>query len=255
MAFKISQEKRTVVTAVSVVLIVISLVSIYFTQFHTPAPPKVDTSIYTVVGEVAGEETAKVLNKKGKIVVVSTDTKNMKGEMSKVFDCELKAFEEAIKKCPGVQIVARETVATFMTFMMPAPPPLPAGAKGPGPGEGIENPSQWLIKLAKKYPTTNVDAVVLLGGFPMLSDDDIGQLDPTTPRFIVVMQPGIPVMLKKYLDQQIIVLAIQPRMMPPMPPKPGQVLTAREKFEQQYEIVTPEVPESGGEQAPPAEQK
>lgn len=237
MAFKISQEKRGVVTTVSVVLIVISLVSIYFTQCSSPSAPKVDITPYTVVGEVAAEETAKVLGNKGKVLIITADTGKLVGTMAKIIENQLKAFQDTIQKQGGITVAGTEKVSSMMfsNLMMPMPGPGMPGA----PGEKTETPAEYFLNLVKKHPNTSVDAIVSLVGFPMLSDEEISSLGQNIPKFIVVMPPGPPMSLKKLMEEQVIQCAITPRMTPP-PPSTGTPTTPREKFNQSYEIVTPE---------------
>ena len=175
---------------------------------------KVNLGTYEVLGAVTADETAKLLGKKGQVLVLARDTGEDKNPS---LEAELKAFEQALKKHPGLSLIT-EKIQVPPTLMMAT-------------GGGV--PTDQLFKALETH--ANLGAVVLFFGFPQLADSEVDALKKYGVKTVVVssFHPDY----KRLLDQQAIHLAIVPR---PDSPKPVAQAprTLRERFDQDYAIVT-----------------
>ncbi len=217
--FKISEKNKPVITVVAILAIVASLTSIVITQCERP--PKINLQPFYAVGQVAAEETLKLLNNNGKIVVVVMDTGDFK---SKATDAQLQKFNETIKKQAGASVTATEKVKMDMMMMG-------------GPEMGL--PGDFYIKLLQQHP--EADAIVSFVGAPSLTDDQIKQLGDKIPKFVAISNMGMG--LKKLFENQVIQVAIMPQFTPPAPDAGGKLKTPqtlREWFDQTYTVVTAE---------------
>ncbi len=217
---KIDEKKKPVVTIVAVLAIAASFISIFITQCERP--PKINMKPYLAVGQVAAEETAKLLGNKGKIVIVVQDTSQFKTKNSPS-DVQIETFKETIKKQGGISVSGTETVKIDMMAMH-------------GPEMGL--PGDLFVKIVQKYP--DADAIVSFAGAPQLTDEQISSLGQKIPKFVAVSGMGMMGMgLKKLFEEQVIQLAIVPRF-EPAPPSTKKPETLREWFDQTYKVVTAE---------------
>ena len=177
--------------------------------------PRIDLNPYTALGAVTAEETAKLLGNKGQVLVMARDTG---ADKNPSVEAELKAFRQTLKKHAGLSQVTERILATPMLMM--------------ATGGGV--PPDQLFKALATH--ANVGALVLFCGLPPLADPELETLKKSGVRIVVVssFQPGY----RLLLEQQVIHLAIVPR--PDAPPPGAQPpRTLRERFDQDYLIVTP----------------
>ena len=217
--FQIDPQKRPLFLVGSIIAILVGLIFIFATQCERGFRPKLDevgTQLSTVVAQVTAEETAKLLDHKGEIVLVVMDIK----QPGSVFEAQTKAFQEALKKQGGITVVATETV--------------PFGQKG------MAVPADVFFKILEKHP--NASAIVSFAGLPVLKDEDVSNLGQNLPRLVAFSSGGMGV--KKLFEQQIARVVIMPRIQgvehdeTPVPKKKSE--TDREWFERYYQVVTPE---------------
>ncbi|MDD2710959.1 MAG: hypothetical protein PHV34_23525 [Verrucomicrobiae bacterium] len=213
---KVSEKNKPVVTVVSILLIIASLTSIYFTQCSGTGTPKLDLTPYQTMGEVTAQETSKMLENKGQIVLMTMD---LQKQPNVVIDASLKSFQEAIKKT-GVAVKAIEAYSpgtNDMEFMM------------------MESlPPSFYIRTVEKH--SDADALVSFLGAPRLTDEQLRALPQKLPKLVAIASFGPPFEIKKLFEERVLNLAIVPRMTPPDPNKKPS--TPREKFDANFQVVT-----------------
>lgn len=177
---------------------------------------KINLGTYEVLGAVTAEETARLLESKGRIVVVVRDTGPDKNPS---VEAELDAFQQTLRKHAGVSLVVEKITVTPMLMM--------------STGGGL--PAEQLFKLIEK--NAKVDAMVLFFGFPPLTDTEVEALKKTGVKTVVVssFRPGY----QRLLERQAIHVAIVPRPDLPTVAAPTPT-TLREKFDQEYLVLTGE---------------
>jgi len=176
--------------------------------------PKINLDPYDVLGAVTAEETAKLLGGKGSVLVMARDTGENKNPS---VEAQLKAFRQTLKKHSGVRLVEMGVTLTAMQMM--------------ATGGGV--PPEQLFKALETHP--NLGAVVLFFGFPQLAGLELEALKKSGAKLVVVssLRPGY----RKLLEQQAIHLAIVPRDDPAT--TAAQPRTVRERFDQEYLVLTP----------------
>jgi len=188
-------------------------VSLYFA--FAGRSPRIDLNPYEALGAVTAEETAKLLNNKGQVLVLARDTGPDKNPS---VEAELKAFRQTLKKHAGLSQVTEKILAPPMLMM--------------ATGGGV--PPEQLFKALATH--ANVSALVLFGGLPPLAEPELETLRKSGVKIVVVssFHPGY----RRLLQQQVVHRAIVPR--PDAPPAGAQPpRTLRERFDQDYLIVTP----------------
>lgn len=186
--------------------------SLYFTS--TGRSPKIDLSTYEALGAVTAEETAKLLGNKGRVLVIARDTGPDKNPS---VESEIEAFRRALKKHAGLSQVTQRFQAT-PTLMM---------------GTGGSVPPEQLSQALEAH--ADVGALVLFCGLPPLADSQLETLRKRGLKTVVVssFHPDY----GPLLEQGVIHLAIVPRPEEP-PPGTQPPRTLRERFDQDYAIVT-----------------
>jgi len=204
------KTRDTVVVSLAVGAAAVSLYSAF-----PGRSPKIDLNPYEAVGAVAAEETAKLLGNQGRVLVMARDTG---AEKNPSVEAELKAFRRTLKKHAGLSQVTENIRATPMLMM--------------ATGGGV--PPDQLFKALETH--ANVGALVLFCGMPPLADPELETLRKHGVKTVVVSSfyPGY----RLLLEQQVIHLAIVPRPDAPAPGAPPP-RTLRERFDQDYMIVTP----------------
>ena len=188
-------------------------VSLYFG--FAGRSPKINLDPYEVLGAVAAEETAKLLADKGFVLVMARDTG---ADKNPSVEAELNAFQQTLKKRSGLRVVTERVLV----------PPVLMMATG-----GAVPPDQ-LFKALETHP--NVGALVLFFGLPPLTDPELEALAKSGVKTVVVSSfyPGY----KRLLERRAIHLAIVPRSEAP-PPRSQAPSSLRERFDQDYLVVTP----------------
>jgi hypothetical protein len=190
-----------------------AVVALYFA--FADRSPKLNLDPYDVLGAVTAEETAKLLGNKGLVLLIVRDTGPNKNPS---VEAELKAFQETLKKQPGLSAVIERIPLTPMMMM----------ATGGGA------PPDEFLKAIQTH--ANAGAVVLFFGFPQLTEPELQTLKQSGVKMVVVssFRTGY----KQLLERQAIHLAVVPRSDAP-PPGTQTPRTLRERFDQLYTTFTP----------------
>lgn len=177
--------------------------------------PRIDLDPYEVLGAVTAEETARLLGGPGRVLVM---VRGSGADENPSVVAQLRAFERSLKKQGGLSLVTVRVEATPMLMM--------------ATGGGIP-PDQLLAALATQ---ANVAAVVLFGGLPALSDPEVQALRKRAVKLVVVssFRPDY----ERLMEQKVLHLAVVPRPDSP-PPHVERSRTLRERFDQEYLLVTP----------------
>jgi len=206
-------KKRTKDILVASLAVSATAVSLYF-AFATRSQ-KINLDSYEVLGAITAEETAKLLGNNGQVLIMVRDTG---ADKNPSVEAELKAFQQTLKKYSGLSVVT-EKIQVTPTLMMAT-------------GGGV--PPDRLFKALETH--ANIGALVLFFGFPQLADPELEALKKSGVKTVVVssFRPGY----QRLLEQRAIHLAIVVR--PDAPPSPARKpRTIRERFDQEYLIMTP----------------
>lgn len=211
-------NKQSIVSSIAVLVILSALTSLYFTQ----RDPGIELKPYRALGEVAAQETAKLLGNKGRVVVIAADLAQYK-ILSPMMEAKVKSFRQALRKRGNLEVAAVESVQI-------QPPSLARNGE-------FMLPDQFSQVLAK-HP--RVEAIVSLVGLTPLADQDLIGLRKNATKLIVAA--GYDSSYKRLLQSRSLQLAILPRTENP-PEHLERPRTLREWFDRDYEIVTPETAE------------
>lgn len=204
--------KEKMVPLLAILVIVGAVAWIYRSQSGTQ---KFDLNPYQALGAGAAEETAKLLDNKGSLVVISPDTSEFKNA---AVEGQLQAFQDTLQKNKAMAIAA--TVRFKVTPMER----MATGGAVPG--------DQFLQAL-QSHP--NAGAVVLFCGFPPLASQDYSTLKQRGIK--VVVASGYAPVYRKLLESQVIHVAIIPQFdAPPTSGKPPTTL--RGWFERDFLVIT-----------------
>ena len=202
------QAKRVWVAAAAIVVIAASCLWIYRTQFNAA---KYNIGLHQRVGRELAEQTAGLVGKKGKIVVISIDTKEwpelktqmdaFKNSLKKLGDYELREYELDTKDQPKY-----------------------------GVGTGLSG--RRYIRTVKKNATA--DVFVSFIGAPALEDDELAELS-NKPRLVAGARS--PDNLPRLFTNQLLNVAVVSRF---QFPSPGvrEPNTPDEWFTKRFQIVT-----------------
>lgn len=185
------------------------VVSLYF--IFGNGSQSVNLGTYEVLGAVTAEETAKLINNRGRVLVMARDL----GENTST-EAELDAFARTLKKHSGVSVITDKVQVAPMDMM----------------ATGGSVPPETLFDALEKH--SDVAALVLFFAFPQLSDSELDRLKQFKAKTVVVssLRPEY----ERLLDEQTVQIAIVPRPDAPETtnPKAG---TVRERFDQEFVIV------------------
>ena len=175
--------------------------------------PSVELDPYRALGEVAAQETGRLLNRNGQVVIVSRE---MPAGANPVEEAKLKAFVAALKSA-GVGVESNERFS------------LPPSARL----FGSNIPRDWFLKLLQ---THNKAAFVLFAEFPALEPADTEKLKKEGVKIIVISgsQSGA----KRLVDDGLVQFAVVPRGESP-PAAATSRQTTRETFDRYYAILAP----------------
>ena len=206
-------DKRTKNFIVGSLAVAAAAVALYLA--FADRSPKVNLDSYEVLGVVTAEETAKLVGNKGQVLLIVRNTGPNKNPS---VEAELKAFQATLKKRSGMGAVIERIPVNPMMMM----------ATGGGA------PPDLFLKALQDHP--NISAVVLFFGFPQLIDSELETLKKSGAKVVVIssFRPGY----KELFERQAIHLAVIPQ---PDTQAPGAQTprTVRERFDQEYIIVTP----------------
>ena len=218
MAAQGSRIKRGLTIAGLLAVIICCWLWIYFTQFATPA---FNQPLHQAVGQVMAEETVKLLDQKGKIIVLAVNPREFPE-----LKAQLTSFTAVLKKAPAVTI--KEQCL------------LKADDPKYGVGRGLS--AKRLIQVMSKY--RDADAVVSFIGTPNLTDQDLTQLAQAHPKFIAEVRSTERTL--KLLDSGVLQLVVVPRFAFP-PPGPKHPHSPREWFNRYFQVLTPATGRRGDE--------
>jgi len=206
-------DKRTKEIMVAGLALAAAAVSLYFA--FAGRPQKINLDPYAVLGAVTAEETARLLGDKGQVLLL---TRGTGADKNPSVEAELKAFQQTLNKHPGLSVVTEKIQVTPMLMM--------------ATGGGLP-PEQFFHALETH---AHAAAVVLFFGFPQLAEPELEALEKSGVKTVVVssLRPGY----KRLLERRAIHLAIVPRSDAP-PPGAQAPRTLRERFDQQFTIITP----------------
>ncbi len=217
--FRIDESKKSLIVAVAILTIIASVVFIFATQYQ--GTPKRDKKPYIAIGEVMAEETAKLLNNQGQVVVVDMDIRQW--PMGKI---QREAFQKILGKHQGITMAGTENVPMEKVYRS---------------DPGMAFTSEMFFELLSKYP--NISAIVSFLGAPVLQDEEIARLGTNIPKIIVLSPIGTG--LKKLLEGQVVQVAIVSRSESGLPSS-KESETIREWFDRHYQVLSPESESSIG---------
>ena len=206
-------NKRTKDILIATVALTAVAAAIYYA--FAGRAQRIDLDTYHVLGAVAAEETAKLVDNKGRLLVMARDTGANKNPS---VEAELSAFQQALKSQRGMSVLV-EKVKISPGEMLAT-------------GGGVP-PEQFLRALETHSP---LSAVVLFMAFPRLTDPELEVLKQSGVRTVVAcaLRPDD----QRFLERQAINLAIVPRADSPPPGAPAP-RTLRGRFDQEFIIITP----------------
>jgi hypothetical protein len=178
------------------------------------AGPRQQEELHRMIGRVLAEETTRVLNGRGKILLISIDTAKVPE-----LKWQLAAFHEALD--PGGRITVAKTYdletegKSKYTF-----------------GAGLSG--RRYVRTVNK--NAGIDAIVSFAGAPNFKDGEEKELK-FTPRLIA--ESHAPQKLKKLFEQKLIDVAVVSRFEFPNPVS-GTPRNPRERFIQRFQVVTPQ---------------
>jgi len=182
---------------------------------------------FQALGTVAAQQTAKLLDDQGLIVLVVPD---FAGTPNPSFDAQMSAFKSEIQKHPGINIIGTETIriglpetagkSKTLKFIEPS---ATRGPIGPQPGQ--------LGELVANYSTAK--AIVYFVDLPDLNSGDVAALKQQGTKLIAVSdwRPTY----KSLFADNLLQLSLVPRPQPETGKKPRNM---KDWFDQSYEVVT-----------------
>lgn len=206
-------NKRSTSIFVAVIAVVAAAVSIYFALGGRSE--KIDLDPYNALGAGTAEETAKLIGNKGQVLVMVRDTGANKNPS---VEAELKAFQQALKSQKGVTVLIEKIKITPVQMM--------------ATGGGVP-PDKFMSALDSH---SGLSALVLFMGFPQLADSELEALKKSGAKTVVAcaLRPGD----QQLIERDIVNVAIVPRPDAPPPGAPAP-RTLRERFDQDFVILTP----------------
>jgi hypothetical protein len=184
---------------------------IYYIQFATPAANR---ELHEAVGGVMAEETARVVGRPGKVVIVTAELPE--GPELKI---QVASFEKHLKLLGGIGVQNKIVLDVGDNLKY-------------RPGAGLS--AKHFLKIARK--NSGADAIVSFVGAPELTDSDLRQLR-SMPR--VIAETHSPEKLVNLLDKKILVAAIVPRFEFPAP-GPRKPQKPRQWFDRYFQVVDAE---------------
>jgi len=196
--------KQRVLLLVAVVVILISLVLI-FRRTARPAAP--DLLGFSVVGEVAAEETARLLNGQGGVAVIFVDPS---GGGLPGMEVVQRALAKKLRQGTGLRITSEDVVSY-----------------------GAQELSRQVVELVKKRAAA--DAIVIVGGTTKLHTEDFTSLPKSHPKLVSVLAFG-PGEVLQLFETETLGLAVTSRVREA--PVTTGALSVRDSFAAQFVVVT-----------------
>ena len=189
--------------------------SIAWIFFQMPGRrPRIQLEPYQALGEVAAEETVRLLNRQGQVVIITPEAP---AGANPVEEAKLKTFIAVLKR-GGLSLASVEkfTLAPSARLF------------------GRSVPRDWFLHLLQTRP--KAAAMVLFAEFPVLEPADADQLKKDGVKVILISasQSGA----KHLVDDGLVQLAVVPCGDRP-PPASAKPQSTRETFDRYYTILTP----------------
>ncbi len=206
-----SPLKRRLIIAGLVMVIAACWAWIYFKQL---GPSTVNPPLHEGVGMVLADQTAKLLDHKGQIVVITIHSRQFPE-----LRMQLSAFEKTLKSSGAISIQHVEDVA----------------AKDPKYGIGRGLSAARLLKTVAKYPTA--DAIVSFIGVPNFTPAEVDEFSKVHPKFIAEVRSQERTL--RFLDKGVLQLAVVSRFTFPAPGATKHPHKPSEWFDRYFQVVTP----------------
>jgi hypothetical protein len=208
-------ETRTKDIIIAILAVGVAAVAIYFAW--PGRSQRINLGPYNILGAVTAEETARLLGNKGQVLVMARGTG---ANNNPSVEAELRAFQQTLKKQKGIAVIVEKIQVSPMQMM--------------ATGGGV--PPEQFLKALEAHP--GLGAVVLFLGFPQLTDSELEGLKKSGVKTVVAcaLRPGD----QQLIERQAISLAIVPRSDAP-PPEASAPRTLRDRFDQEFRIITPAV--------------
>jgi len=206
----ISGNKKQIIIIGSLILVIVAAAAwIYFVELTGPSPQE---ALHEGIGMIMAEETAKLLDKKGQIVLIAMDTSK-----APELKTQIAAFLKKLNRISAIKVKEQVILDT-------------EGKSNYGAGMGLS--SRRFLRLVKKQ--ASADAIVSFVGAPRMSDEEIAQMG-TIPKFIAECRS--PDRIKKLFDRNVMQVAIVSRFEFPAPGKHNP-RRPKQWFEKRCQVVT-----------------
>lgn len=179
--------------------------------------PRIELTPYRALGEIAAQETGRLLDRKGEVIIVSRDDS---GGVDPVLEAQLKHFRAALEK-EGVRVAANEkfTVSPREVFL-----------RGSVPRDRF-------FQVLEAH--AGAAAFVLFASLPPMDPNDLNRVKQRGAKLVVIggFRPGD----EALLNSGVMHLAIVPRTGAPPESSPSAG-GMRGVFDAYYTILTPKTP-------------
>ena len=203
---------RKAALAISILVIVAAVGSMLLRTRQRQS--KINLTPYEALGAVLAEETGKLLDNQGQIVIVTFDP--AQGRMLDA-EAELAGLRKALKKQGSMSVVAVEPIRVQLHEV-----------------EGQDDPeADQIIAILEKH--AGVGAVISLVGAPTFSDRQLRELPEQKPKLIVVGGPVAT--LKTLMQKGLVHVAVVPHLSASS--AGNRSSHARELVDQFWLVVTP----------------
>ena len=204
-------RKQSILVAACLIVIAAAAWWTYRTQF---AKPKTHEELHAMIGRVMAEETTKALNGRGKILLISIDTKAVPE-----LKWQLEAFHKALDSSGKITVAKTYDLETD-------------GKTKYSFGSGLS--ARRYVRSVNK--NEGIDAVVSFAGAPHFKENEDKELK-FKPKLIAESRSVDK--LKPLFEKKLIDVAVVSRFEFPNPIQ-GQPKSPRELFIQRFQVVTPE---------------
>jgi hypothetical protein len=201
------RTKNVLLVAGSLMAITGSTLWIYYREIKAPA---YNVPLHERIGEIMAEQTAKVVGKKGKLVIITIPTSNEPELLT-----QLNAFRRKLKLLGKYDLKEHELDTKDQ----------------PKYGLGAGLSGRRFVRAVENNPAA--DAIVSFVGAPKLTDEQIAELQHP-PKFIA--ETKSPDHLPKLFEKNLVQVAVASRFIFPAP-GPQNPKTPQDWFDKRYQIV------------------
>lgn len=211
----VSRKKAPIIMGIAIVVILISLISIFKTGSSSKA--KIDVGRFEGLGRITGEETANFLGS-GKSIVLVRQSREMKSEVLEKMHA---AFTKALKD-GGVSVTAEEEIQMgeeAPEYMMIDMIGLPIGE---------------YVRVAEAH--SSVDAIISMVGGLFAGPAELDQIPDGLPPLIVAHGADHRMSSVDLFERGVLMMVVTPRH--DLPDTESEPETPREWFDTYFEIIT-----------------